>query len=143
MPPLPRHRLKLTDLPDGRSDARERRVPCLVASRLQLFGPVPGDAVRLFAVLANEQGCGGVEVSVGDGQRLGRILLLAAAFASGVLLPANHLHEAGDDHDIGNDDGQPRPRADKDKPTVLVGEHIPEIDKIECGNTDDHENGAL
>ena len=53
MPPLPRRRLELPELRDRRRDARERGVAGLVASGLQLLGPVRGDAVGSGAVLAN------------------------------------------------------------------------------------------
>ncbi len=143
MPPLPRRRFKLAELLDGSGNVRERRVPCLVASRLQLLGAVPGDAVRLFAVLANEQGCGGVEVTVGDGQRLGRIRLTATAFASRVLFLAGQFHEAEDDRDIDNDDASPRQHANLDHPLVRAEDHVPEIDNIERGNTDGRNYDAL
>ncbi len=68
MPSPPHRRLELTQLPDGRGDACERRVTGLLASSLQLLGAGPGDAMRLGAVLADWQGGGGgVDVTAGDG----------------------------------------------------------------------------
>ncbi len=143
MPPLPSRRLKLSELLDGHSNVRERRVSCLVASRNQLFGPVPGDTVRLFAVLPYQNGGGGVDVTVGDGQRLGRIRLTATAFASRVLFLAGQFHEAEDDRDIDNDDASPPQHANLDHPLVRAEDHVPKIDNIERGNTDGRNYDAL